>query len=258
DATALWAVHTYLLDALHITPRLAITSPEKQCGKTTLLDVLFRLVWRPLEASNTTTSPIFRTIEKARPTLLLDEGDTFLPESEELRGILNSGHRRGGSVLRTVGNDFEPRQFGTYAACAIAMIGQLPGTLADRSISIELQRRLAGEVVEPFRFDRTEHLDRLAGKAARWAADYAEHLRAADPVMPLGVFNRVADNWRSLLAIADAAGGEWPERARQALEAIEGTVEDSSVRVQLLTDIRAPAPGGPSPIGRIGTGPDRR
>src|SRR5262249_26307930 len=206
DATALWVVHTYMLDVLDITPRLAVTSPEKQCGKTTLLDVLCRLVWRPLEASNTTTSPIFRTIEKARPTFLKDEGDTFLLGNEDMRGILNSGHRRGGSVLPTVGDDFDARQFGTYAAFAIAMIGQLPGTLADRSIGIELQRRLAGEVVEPFRFDRTEHLDRLASKATRWAADNADRMRAADPLMPPGVFNRVADNWAPLLAIADVAG----------------------------------------------------
>ena len=238
DATALWVVHTYLLDALHITPRLSISSPEKQCGKTTLLDVLCRLVWRPLEVSNTTVSPIFRTIEKARPTLLLDEGDTFLPDNVELRGVLNSGHRRGGSVLRTVGDDFEPRQFGTFAPCAIAMIGQLPGTLADRSISIELKRRLAGEALEPFRLDRTEHLDRLASKAARWAADNANRVRAADPSMPPGVFNRVADNWAPLLAIADVAGSEWPQRARRALEAIQATAEDASIRVQLLTDIR--------------------
>jgi putative DNA primase/helicase len=170
DATALWVTHTYLLDVLQISPRLAVTSPEKGCGKTTLLDVLTSVVWRPLEVANATTSPIFRTIEMARPTLLLDEGDTFLQNNEELRGILNSGHRRGGSVLRTVGDDFEPRQFATYAPCAIAMIGQLPGTLADRSITIELQRRLAGEA---FRFDCTEHLDRLASKAARWATDNA-------------------------------------------------------------------------------------
>ena len=238
DATALWVTHTYLLDALHISPRLAITSPEQQCGKTTLLDVLSRLVWRPLEVANATTSSIFRTIEKARPTLLMDEGDTFLLSNEEMRGILNSGHRRGGSVLRTVGDDFEPRQFGTYAACAIAMIGQLPGTLADRSITIELQRRLAGEPVEPFRFDRSEQLDRLASKAARWAADNVDRVRAPDPSMPPGVFNRVADNWRSLLAIADVVGGEWPQRGRRALKAIQGTVEDDSIRVQLLADIR--------------------
>jgi putative DNA primase/helicase len=218
-ATALWIVHTHLLDGLHISPRLAITSPEKQCGKTTLIDVLTPLVWRPLSIANTTASPIFRAIEVQRPTLLMDEADTFLSENEELRGILNSGHRRCGSVLRTVGDDFEPRQFSTYSACAIALIGRLPGTLADRSIAIELQRRLNSESIEPFRSDRTERLDGLASKAARWAADNLDRLREADPAMPPGVFNRVADNWRGLLAIADIAGGEWPQRARLALEA---------------------------------------
>jgi Protein of unknown function (DUF3631) len=237
-ATALWIIHTYLLNGLHISPRLAITSPEKQCGKTTLIDVLTPLVWRPLSIANTTASPIFRAIEVQRPTLLIDEADTFLSENEELRGILNSGHRRGGSVLRTVGDDFEPRQFSTYSACAIALIGRLSGTLADRSIAIELQRRLNSESIEPFRSDRTERLDRLASKAARWAANNLDRLREADPAMPPGVFNRVADNWRGLLAIADIAGGEWPQRARLALEAARAAAEDDSTRAQLLADIR--------------------
>jgi hypothetical protein len=239
DACALWAGHTYLLDALNISPRLAITSPEKQCGKTTLLDVLSRLVWRPIEVANTSVSPVFRAIELARPSLLIDEADTFLSNNDELRGILNSGHRRGGSVLRNVGDDHEPRQFSTYAACAIAMIGKLPDTLANRSVAIELQRRLAGESVESFRLDRTENLDRLASKAAHWAADHLDRVREADPLMPPGVFNRVADNWRPLLAIADIAGGEWPVRARRALGAIQAAVEDDSARVKLLVDIRA-------------------
>lgn len=239
DATALWVVHTYTLDAQHISPRLAITSPEKQCGKTTLLDVLTPLVWRPLLIANATASPIFRAIEIQRPTLLIDEADTFLGENEELRGILNSGHRRGGSVLRTVGDDFEPRQFATYSACAIALIGKLPGTLADRSVTVELQRRLDSEPIESFRFDRTAHLDDLARKTARWAVDNLVRLRSADPAMPPGVFNRLADNWRGLLAIADIVGGNWPQRARRALEAARTAVEDESIRVQLLTDIKA-------------------
>ncbi len=77
------------------------------------------------------------------PTLLIDEADTFLPENEELLGILNSGHRRGGSVLRTVGEEFEPPSFSTHSACAVALIGKLPATLADRSVPIELLRRRA-------------------------------------------------------------------------------------------------------------------
>jgi hypothetical protein len=241
DTVTLWVIHTYLLDCFGISPRLAITSPEKGCGKTTALDVVSRLVCRPLSTANASAAAIFRVVELQQPTLLIDEADTFLPENEELRGILNSGHRQGGSVIRTVGEEFEPRSFSTYSACAIALIGKLPATLADRSVPIELRRRRADEPVEPFRFDRTDHLDQLARKAARWAADNADRIRSADPEMPAGVFNRVADNWRSLLAIADAAGGEWPARARRALQCAgaNATGDDQSVRVLLLTDIRA-------------------
>jgi putative DNA primase/helicase len=238
DATALWLLHTYLVTCAGISPRLAITSPEKGCGKTTLLDVLSHLVWRPLPTASATAAAIFRVVEMQQPTLLIDEADTFLPENEQLRGILNSGHRRGGFVLRTVGEDHEPRKFATYSACAIALIGKLPGTVADRSISIELRRRRADEPIYPFRGDRTKHLDELARKAARWASDHAEDVGAADPEMPARVINRAADNWRPLLAIAEVAGGEWLERARRAVAAMtQGTMEDQSAGVQVLSDI---------------------
>jgi hypothetical protein len=108
-------------------------------------------------------------------------------------------------VLRVVGESLEPRAFSVYGACAIALIGQLPGTLTDRSIGIDLKRRLAAEPVEPFRADRTDHLDVLARQAARWVQDNAEAVRNADPEMPDGVFNRRADNLRPILAIE--AGG---------------------------------------------------
>lgn len=241
DTAALWIVHTHLLDCFGISPRLAITSPEKGCGKTTALDVVSRLVCRPLSTANASAAAIFRVVELQRPTLLIDEADTFLPENEELRGILNSGHRQGGYVIRTVGDEFEPRRFATYSACAIALIGRLPATLADRSVPIELRRRRSDEAIEQFRFDRTDHLDQLARKIARWASDNRDHIRGADPDMPAGVFNRVADNWRPLLAIADAAGGQWPARARSAVQCSGASAngDDQSVRVLLLTDLRA-------------------
>lgn len=241
DAVSLWTAHAYLVDCFGISPRLAITSPEKGCGKTTLLDVLSRIVARPLSTANATASAIFRVVEVHRPTLLIDEADTFLSENEELRGILNSGHRQGGSVIRTVGEDFEPRSFSTYAACAIALIGKLPGTLADRSVPIELRRRRADELVEPFRFDRTEHLDQLARKVTRWAADVADRVRDIDPDVPAGMFNRAADNWRPLLTIADAAGGEWSARAGRAVQYTGASAagDEQSVRVTLLSDVRA-------------------
>jgi putative DNA primase/helicase len=86
EAVALWTLHTHVLDAFQISPRLAITSPEKRCGKTTALDVVYSLAPRPLSTSNTSAAAIFRTIEAARPTLLIDEADTFLTSSEEIRG----------------------------------------------------------------------------------------------------------------------------------------------------------------------------
>ena len=193
---------------------------------------------KALPTANVSAAAVFRVVEGYRPCLLVDEADTFLAESDDLRGVLNSGHRRGGSVLRTVGDDHEPRAFATYAAVAIGLIGTLPDTLADRSIPVVLKRKLSSEVTESFRIDRVGHLEVLARKAARWAADNAEAIAKADPDMPPGVHSRAADNWRPLFAIADAAGGEWPKRARAAASQAAAETETESMTELLLGDIR--------------------
>jgi len=242
DGVALWTLACHAFDCFSLFPRLAIMSPEKRCGKTTLLDVLARLVPRPLLVANVTAAAVFRTIEKARPTLLIDEADTFLAGREELRGVLNSGHRRDGNVVRCVGDDAEPRQFSTWSPAAVAAIGRLPATLEDRSLVVHLRRRRQDEPAAPLRHDRTEGLTELARKAARFARDTSASLAAADPEMPPGLFNRTADNWRPLLAVADIAAGEWPARARAAALALSLGQEaegDQSVRVLLLGDLRA-------------------
>lgn len=241
-ACALWTIHTHALAASPITPRLAITSPEKRCGKTTLLELIGALAARPQMASNITAAAVFRTIELHRPTLLVDEADTYLGENEELRGILNSGHRRTGEVIRNVERDgeWEPVAFSTWAPVAIAMIGKLPGTLEDRSVLVPMRRRAAGEPVERWRCDRLGQFAPLAGKIARWTADHASRLSDADPAVPSPLHDRAGDNWRPLLAIADAAGGEWPERARAAALALSaGADADAASRAtMLLEDIR--------------------
>src|SRR6516225_37191 len=243
DTTALWTLHTYLIDRFLVSPRLGISSPTKGCGKTLLLDVLSRLVARPCPTANVTPAAIFRVVEAHRPTLLIDEADTFLYDNDELRGVLN-GNRKGSTVLRTVGDDHEPRAFSVYTAVAIALIGTLPDTLHDRSVTIDLQRRRPNETIQPFRPDRADHLDVLARKAARWAQDHADRIGESDPAMPDGVINRMADNWRPLLAIADAAKGEWPQRARKAAEASRGAEGDEASRLELLlADIRTIAKG---------------
>jgi Protein of unknown function (DUF3631) len=238
EIVALRAAHTHCFECFAITPRLAITSPEKQCGKTTLLDILTCLVARPLSTANTSTAAVFRVIEVTRPTLLVDEADTFLKENDELRGVLNAGHRKGGAVIRTVGEDHEPRQFSVWAPVAIAMIGRLPDTLHDRSTDCRLRRRKPSERLQSFRSDRTDHLLVLARKMGRWTSDNAVTLAAADPDMgPLQ--NRVADNWRPLFALADLAGGKWPARAREIASAADAARAEQSVGVLLLADCRA-------------------
>jgi putative DNA primase/helicase len=126
---ALWILLTNLHEAVWVCPLLVSTSPEKRCGKTTLLSLLRRLCHRPLPASNITAAALFRAIEKWQPTLLIDEAGTFLKHSEELRGIINSGHTRDMAfVVRTVGDEHEPRRFSTWAPKVIAQIGNVPGT----------------------------------------------------------------------------------------------------------------------------------
>jgi hypothetical protein len=238
EILAVWAVHTHCYDCFAISPRLAITSVEKGCGKTTLLDVLACLVARPLPTSNATVPAIFRVVEVSKPTILMDEADTFLKDNDELRGILNTGHRRGGAVLRCVGDEHEPRMFSTWAPAAIAAIGKIPDTLEDRSVACRMRRRKPTERVQNFRSDRVEQFTVLARKMARWAVDNEQTLRASDPDVGK-LQNRVADNWRPLLAIADVAGGVWPERIRAIAAVAVAARAEQSVRVELLIDIRA-------------------
>jgi Protein of unknown function (DUF3631) len=126
-----------------------------------------------------------------------------------------------------------------FAACAIALIGRLPGTLADRAVPINLARRKVDEVIEPFRFDRVEHLIVLARKLMRWTKDNADAIAATEPEMPAGLYNRTADNWRGLLAIATVAGGDWLARGHKAaLQSVGADIDENSRLELLLGDIR--------------------
>jgi putative DNA primase/helicase len=138
--------------------------------------------------------------------------------------------------LRNVGDEHEPRAFPTFAAVAIATIGTLPGTLIDRSVILDLKRRLPNEPITPFRLDRTDDLDQLVRQIARWVKD---HIIGCDPKMPPGIINRAADNWRPLCAIADAVGGEWPERLRKAILAANPESAEGGLSIELLLgDVR--------------------
>jgi hypothetical protein len=103
EALALWVLHTYAFELREVTAYVGVESPEKRCGKTTLLSVLGQVVNRPVVAANISSPAFFRVIEETRPTLVIDETDTFLQGNEELRGILNSGYSRDTAfVVRVV------------------------------------------------------------------------------------------------------------------------------------------------------------
>ncbi|MBX9453602.1 MAG: DUF3631 domain-containing protein [Mesorhizobium sp.] len=239
DALALWVVHSHAHDAAQHSPILFISSPTKRCGKTNLLSVLQLLVPKPLPASNVTPATVFRSIGRWKPTLLIDEADTFISDSSSLRGVLNSGHRRSQAyVLRCVGEDLIPTQFPTWCPKAFAAIGRLPSTLEDRSIVIELRRKLKTIRIErvPARDDAYDELRR---KLARWATDNAAQLEQVDPEAPDELSDRARDNWAPLLAIAEAAGGDWSNRASAAARQLSARDDDEGEAEMLLQDLRA-------------------
>ncbi|MGH8501337.1 MAG: DUF3631 domain-containing protein [Gammaproteobacteria bacterium] len=237
DALALWTAHTHVFDAFECTPRLNVTAPQKQCGKTLVLDVLQPIIAKGLRTESVSTAVLFRLVDKEMPSLLIDECDSFLRDNEELRGALNAGHRRGGRHLRCEGDKNEVRAFKTFAPVVLAGIGTLPGTLADRSIIIRMQRAMPGEVRERFDSRKTAALQAIKRKLARFAQDSRARLEAADPDTP-GLYNRRADNWRPLFAIAEVAGADWPQKVKKAVTALaDKSDENESAGVLLLADI---------------------
>lgn len=240
SALSLWVLGSYAYDAFRIWPKLCITSPEKRCGKTTLMEVLGGLCQRALVASGISPAAVFRVIEAWRPTLLIDEADTFLSGNEELRGVINSGHTKSGAfVIRTVGDDHEPRRFSTWAPMAIAMIRLPPGTILDRSLVIRLRRKLPGERVAKLSLGFAEEQQPLRRQALRWALDHLEALRRCNPILPNSGNDRALDNWSPLFALAEAAGGNWPQRAIEAFHHLNPTEEeDDAVGPMILADIR--------------------
>jgi hypothetical protein len=247
-AVTLWAAHTHLVTAGENSPRLALLSPEPASGKTRTLEVLELLTPRPLHALSASPAAIFRTLEAEQATLLMDEVDAIFGRrrgaddgAEDLRALLNAGHRKGATIPRCVGPRHDVAKFPVYAAVALAGLGDLPDTLMTRSVIVRMRRRGPGETIQPFR--RRLHVgegEALRVQLAEWAVSVADDIEIAWPTMPDGIEDRPADVWEPLLAIADAAGGNWPRRAREAcVELCKVAVSrEASLGIRLLTDLR--------------------
>ncbi len=242
---ALWILHTYCVERFEQTPYLSVTSPERQCGKSRLLEVLDLLVARPWQAVLPSEAVVYRNVDLNMPTLLLDEVDTiFNPRSmdryEGLRALLNAGHRRGAKVPRCVGTSNKIVEFSVYCAKALAGIGTLPDTVADRAIPIRMERRTRAEPVEKLRRREAEPAAAsLCERIAAWIGEHGEELASAAPPMPDELSDRMQDGCEPLIALADllTCGAE----ARAALVALltgERLDNQESMRLRLLADIR--------------------
>ncbi|MFF5144229.1 DUF3631 domain-containing protein [Streptomyces sp. NPDC013157] len=250
-AVALWDAHAHLLDCFESTPRLAFLSPEPGSGKSRALEIVETLVPNPMAAVDASAAALFRAVsgvDGKRPTILFDEIDTiFGPkagENEQLRGFINAGHRRNRPMFRCVGDGANQtvQAFHSYAAVAVAGLGYLPDTIRDRSVNIRMRRRARNEKIEPYRTRIHEQEGfALRDRLATWAEQVSERVMNVWPDMPDEVTDRPADVWEPLLAVADAAGGDWPERARAAcvtLVTASKANDKGSLGIRLLADLR--------------------
>jgi len=236
ETTALWVLHAHAHDAAQISPLLAIISPDIGCGKTTLLAALAELTPASLFVSDLTSAGLYRTITRAKHTLLIDEGEMVLSGNTLLRRLVNSGHRRDGARVLRADNAFD-----TWCPKVLASVGDPPVTVCDRSIRIFLNRK-RHSTVAPLDAVARARLNELSLQAAQWTTQRLDRIAAANPAMPampatLG--NHTADNWRPLTAIADEAGGRWPDLARSlATQATPDAEADESSAIGTLRDIR--------------------
>ena len=237
DVIALWAMHSWIVNAFTMSPRLAITSPTRGCGKTTVLRLLGYIARRAKRAGSISPSALFRAVEKFQPTMLLDETEKFIEHGSDLHALLNEGHCKGGTVLRVLGEKLDLREFSVFGAVAFARNGSLPDDLQQRSIVIEMQRRRDGENLTELREGQCpKSLQQISKMCARWSDDYAGIVADADPSMEM--INRNRDNWRCLFCIAQVIGEDWPDRIRRAAVVLAPREANSHGTI-LLADIKA-------------------
>jgi hypothetical protein len=249
-AHTLWIGHAHMIGVFDNTPRLAFLSPEPGSGKSRALEVTEPLVPRPVVTVNSTPSYVFRKIsdEAGTPTLLFDEVDAVFGSrpsdgSEELRGLINSGYRRGAVAGRSVvrGKEVMTEELPSFCAVAMAGLNQLPDTIMTRSVIIRMRKRKSSETILPYR----RRVYRVAGEElhaalANWAVTAVTEVTDF-PELPAGIEDRDADVWEPLIMVADAAGGEWPQRARDAAVQMitEAKETPATLGIRLLADIKS-------------------
>lgn len=243
-AVALWVINTWCYSNFQRCPLLLINAPERECGKTQLLKVVEKLVFRPMETTNVTLAALFRVITNYAPTLLIDEADTFMDGKSEMAGVVNKGYEKGGFVLRveTVGKELVERAFPVYGPKAMAGImleRHLPGATMSRGIQIPLKRKTKDDTVQRLRAADPKDFKSLRSRILKFVLENKDTLSKGWEDFPEELSDRQQDNWEPLLAIAHCFGEEWYRRACKA--ALQNSGETAPIQPpsnQLLEDIR--------------------
>jgi hypothetical protein len=237
-AIVLWVMASWVHDAFRVFPRLSAISPEKRCGKSTLLEVIASVVRNSLMVANASTAVLSRVAD-LQPTLLLDEADTFIKNGDpQLIGIINSGHSKAtASVLKCHGDSFEPRAFSTWMPIVLASIGALSDTIMDRSVVINLRRKNALESVARIPADITERCLPLRNELEYWSAQNLLRI-TSNPVTPKCLGNdRAVDNWLPLFSVAASHGPSWLAKCERAYIALTH-IAPKEMPTLLLEDIK--------------------
>lgn len=232
DTCVLWVLHCWTIDAHYTTPRLHVTSPEPECGKSTLLELLAELGPEPLAATSASASAIYRELEKC-PPVLLDETDNTIgrknaKESEGLAllyAVFNSGYTRGrlGRVLRSNLKKGETEKFKTFAPAAFAGIsGEFDSAMRSRMITIALDKGDPAEDYEPS-WEQDAAFSDLRQTCEQWASVHLEAIREACPPLE-HLDGRRRQLWKPLLAVAQVLDGDWPARGERACEGLSAWV----------------------------------
>ena len=245
-AASAWMLSTWVPSAFSVSPVLMVTAPERESGKTRVTYLLSWMVRRAQPVSAASLAAIVRGIERHEPTLLFDEAQSAFRQkgeaAEDMRHMLRSSfEKRFAVVMKCIGENNEERQFSTFCPKAAngRNLADIDDMLANRSIIISMTR--ANKRLPELRADRDPVGDELRRKAARWGDDHIDELRNADPKVG-ELIHRGADVWRPLFAIADAAGGDWPAKIREAQLALAVSAAKVStgdtLGVELLRDCR--------------------
>lgn len=228
-AATLWVALTYVFRIFDTLPIAFVTSPDKRSAKTRFLTISAAFCNKPLIASNITPVTLFRLLAQESPTLLIDEADTFMNSNESFRGILNAGHtKKAAFVYRLEKVDFYTKvvEYNVFSPKMIASIGNQADTIMDRSIRLELLRKLETEKVRPmYEFDAAAS-DVVCQKLARFSSDAKDALENCRPIYLEGLNDRAKDIWQPILAIAEYAGSDWLEMAKHAALEISGKEVD--------------------------------